>query len=80
MNKLNFTIKCSCCKFGTPSCSNYEDIHVYMAYRRQTIRPSAPPNKPHTAHITRGEFAINPSNQLYHWAVSILRLSIDMNI
>ena len=24
------------CKLGTPSCSNYEHFHVYLAYRRHT--------------------------------------------
>ena len=24
------------CKLRTPSCSNYEHLHVYLAYRRQT--------------------------------------------
>ena len=38
------------CKLRTPSCANYDNVHVYLAYRRQTgtrsnIRPSAPPNK-----------------------------------
>ena len=50
------------CKLRTPSCANYENVHVYLAYRRQTgtvatrqtydraPRLTIPP----TAHISRG--------------------------
>ena len=51
-------------KLGTPSCSNYEHFHVYLAYRRQTgtvvtrqTYDRAPRlTKPPTAHISRGEY------------------------
>ena len=53
------------CKFGIPSCSNYEHFHVYLAYRRQTgtmvtrqTYDRAPRlTKPPTAHISRGDSA-----------------------
>ena len=50
-------------KLGTPSRTNYEHFHVYLAYRRQTgtvvtrqTYDRAPRlTRPPTAHISRGE-------------------------
>ena len=50
------------CKLRTPSCSNYEHFHVYLANRRQTENvvtrqafDRAPRlSRPPTAHISRG--------------------------
>ena len=52
------------CKLRTPSCANYENFHVYLAYRRQTgnvvtrqTYDRAPRlTRPPTARISRGGY------------------------
>ena len=65
------------CKLGTPSCSSYEHLHVYLVYRRQTgtvvtrqtYDRAAPPNKSPTAHISRGGYVNIVAHRLYLWYI-----------